>query len=232
MNCEPHNPTYFTDIKPYLDRINVGSSLELLRLLYCLIPDESIRVYTDTLGISRVKELHLYYTNFSLTDNKVIEGHFLGVPNVTNLIIESSGVTSLAKNAFKGLEKLEYLKLSNNDITVLDESAFESLESLSSLNLGENRLTNLSKDLLVSVPNLKKLEINLKRLDKLPVNFFKNNPQINQLTFHHGGKPGQTLFTSQLLKPLTSLRNVVFQNVKGIESLPAGLFQVSFIFKW
>ena len=228
MLCPPDNTHYFTDIKMYLDHINLGDSLEFLRLVYCPVPEESLVVYTDTLGVSSVKDVHLHYANFSLADHKLIRGQFLGLSNVTSLSIESSGVKSLDDEAFIGLSGLKNLKMISNEITSLEARIFEPLNSLKLLEVHENRLTGLHSALLRPLPNLKTFEINLKSVDKLPVDLFKNNSQTEQLIFQgcHEGKPGQPLFTPELLQPLANLKDVRFTGM-GLESLPAGLFQVS-----
>ncbi|WAR25980.1 LRIG3-like protein [Mya arenaria] len=78
---------------------------------------------------------------------------------ITDLEIQSNGISSIHPDDFKGLINLQKIDLSNNEITFINESVFANL------------------------PALKDIKINFNKLTEIPI--FKQNPFLHRLELTH-----------------------------------------------
>ncbi|XP_068083257.1 carboxypeptidase N subunit 2 [Anabrus simplex] len=138
-------------------------------------------------------------------------------------------MTSLHKDAFRGLTQLYELDLFDNQIDYLPPPVFEHLVSLVHLRLHRNRLVELSDRLFSKMAQLQTLDLSINTLRHLPENLFRITQKLTLI--HVSGNIledlPETLFQGLAkleeldvsANNLTKLRSRVFTGLKSLKRL-------------
>lgn len=115
-------------------------------------------------GLKSIPPLISNRTNFlDLSGNSieiVEDNQFskLSLFNLESIVLDSSDVKVVHKNAFIGLKWLKELDLSNNSITVIDRFVFSDNKMLEMVNFSGNPIQKLNSFQFTALPNLKSLD--------------------------------------------------------------------------
>ena len=112
------------------------------------------------------------------------EGDFIGLENLTSLVLEHNQFTTLDSNIFTGLNSLTYLSLNTNAITTLPSGVFSGLPSLTSLALEITPLTTLDSNLFSGLNSLTNLYLGQNQLSTLPEGVFSGLSNLTTLELH------------------------------------------------
>lgn len=119
--------------------------------------------------------------NADFPENEIPSGFLLEIPNVKNIDLKSSGLTSIAQDAFSGLLKIQTLDLSYNHLKIIPEGVLEDTTDLKSLDLSVNSLTGLPQVLFNSLFSLTFLDLSENDLSLLPKKLFDSLAALQTL---------------------------------------------------
>ena len=150
--------------------------------------------------------------------SQVTSEHLAGI---TELELESAGITSLKSGDFAGLTSLMRIDLSQNSLTELPPNIFDGLENLSSLSLVSNYITSFSPDVFKELTELNRLSLQANSISSLDGDIFDTLTRLTELLLD-----GNRLITlpNGIFDNLTMM---IFLNLTGnnVVSLPASIFQ-------
>ena len=171
----------------------------------------------------------------------VTEDHLNGI---TELALNSRGLSSLQGNDFAGLSSLESLNLKSNFLSSLDAEIFAGLSSLKLLYLHDNHLSSLDADIFAGLANLQQLYLYRNDLNSLPAGIFAGLANLERLILNNNSLSSlpagifadlanlEELFL--YLNHLSSLDAEIFAGLSSLKllhlsdnslnSLPAGIF--------
>ncbi|XP_078699829.1 uncharacterized protein LOC144926701 [Branchiostoma floridae x Branchiostoma belcheri] len=104
-----------------------------------------------------------------LRSSTIFERSFPNSPEVQNLWIWESNVSTVQPGAFQGLPLVKTLSLSDNRISSLEPDTFLGLERVTNLNLERNAISIISQHAFRGLPLLAMLRLNENRLRSVPV---------------------------------------------------------------
>ncbi|KAG8253227.1 hypothetical protein J6590_039567 [Homalodisca vitripennis] len=101
------------------------------------------------------------------------------VPNDIRVIdLGINQITSLNRDAFKGLHRLVELDMFDNRIDFLPSVIFDNLDSLAHLRLHRNRLEDLHGKLFHKLANLETLDLSTNSIRRLAATLFRGTPRL------------------------------------------------------
>ncbi|XP_062382348.1 carboxypeptidase N subunit 2 [Sardina pilchardus] len=189
----------------------------------CFLKSKAIcseeRMYSFPQGLSlQVRELIIITSGLS----SVSANSFLGSPMLTKLAIISNPVRAIAPLAFSGLTQLEDLEVSGNTrLEAVQLGTFDHLGNLSRLLLNNNELLKLEKGLFDHLPNLETLEIRGNAFIRLPDFLFCKLQNLQSLDVSMNKIAS---VEATLLSDLTQLQSLKL-GFNQISSLPPDMFK-------
>ncbi|XP_069700002.1 protein toll [Periplaneta americana] len=220
--------------------LHVGP-VRLATFNFCPMPSIPLNQLFESIGISAVENIRIFNSNISDT----LDSSFLvGLSNLTNLLIQGSGITTLPADifhnvtaikhldlkendlqlpahVFDSLTKLEILELGGNHMSHLEEGIFRNQKNLHRLNLWGNNLRNLTGGEFAGLTSLKVLDLSSNGLTSLPAEVLAEMPQLKEINmFANNFSTLPTgLFSSS--KNLTIVR--LYDNRQSLAHIPSGL---------
>ncbi|XP_066150592.1 leucine-rich repeat-containing protein 15-like [Euwallacea fornicatus] len=107
-----------------------------------------------------------------------------GLPNVIDIIIDSSNVTELEGGCFWDLPKLYLIKLRHNNFSTVREGVFNKL-NIKELCLTNNSIETIHPRAFNDMPNLTMLQLDQNRIGYWSGEWFVDSPKINVLNFEY-----------------------------------------------
>jgi Leucine-rich repeat (LRR) protein len=153
-------------------------------------------------------------------------------PQLTDLVVKNTSLTSLSQNDLKNLKNLNSADFNENDIKYIERSTFANLKNLQKiifrrnnlrhidefafdgsnnlieLDLSENKLTDFTHEMMENLPNLRILKIKDNKLHTIHENLFKSNSKLYEI--HLDGNNLRTI-DSNTFERLPSL---IYLNLK------------------
>ena len=145
---------------------------------------------------------------------------FAGLSSLESLNLKSNFLSSLDADIFAGLSSLKLLYLHDNHLSSLDADIFAGLANLQQLYLYSNALNSLPAGIFAGLANLEKLVLNNNSLSSLPAGIFADLANLEELFLYlnHLSSPDADIFAG-----LSSLK-LLHLSDNSLNSLPAGIF--------
>lgn len=124
-----------------------------------------------------VTSMHIIGTNNTFIPNQLHQKF----PQLTNLRIEISDMTSLFGNDTEGLQNLKNLYLGNNRISSVGSDAFQNLTKLKNLYLNDNLIRKLPNSIFQKLTNLERIWLNDNYLTSLHLELLSENKNLNRI---------------------------------------------------
>lgn len=124
-----------------------------------------------------VTSMHIIGTNNTFIPNKLHQKF----PQLTNLRIELSDMTSLFGNDTEGLQNLKNLYLGKNSISNVGADAFQNLTKLNNLYLNDNLIQQLPNSIFQKLTNLERIWLNDNHLTSLHLELLSENKNLNRI---------------------------------------------------
>ncbi|KAK7792798.1 hypothetical protein R5R35_002040 [Gryllus longicercus] len=150
----------------------------------CACDDEVLRATCESAGLEVVPiQLNPEVRSISLRGNRIVSLHmsFTFYMNLRWLDVSRNRVASLGARVFEFQEKLVHLNISGNEVSTLSKDAFRGLRSLRVLDLSENLLEALPAAALVDTPDLAELYLASNRLLSVADRAFERLGQLRVL---------------------------------------------------
>ncbi|KAI4462392.1 hypothetical protein MML48_4g00015184 [Holotrichia oblita] len=106
------------------------------------------------------------------------------LPNLADLILENSGVSSLEPGAFRNLTRLRLLRLQDNKIQEIKEGVFNGLP-VSEISLKNNNISHIDAQAFDNLTKLQIISLDKNRLTTWDSNWFMHCSEIKELSFKH-----------------------------------------------
>lgn len=156
--------------------------------------------YTNLILPSSIRSLNLTQTGLQLIPTPL----FQFLPSLEILVLNKNNLTSISRNAFKGLKRLKILEIMENKMLErIDGSAFQDTRSLTSINISHNQdLYHLDPEIVSHLENL--VDLNLERN-----RFYNLNLDLGeQVSLVGDGNPWMCDCNIQSLQILATGRNM------------------------
>ncbi|GLH02253.1 Toll-like receptor Tollo [Gryllus bimaculatus] len=150
----------------------------------CACDDEVLRATCESAGLEVVPiQLNPEVRSISLRGNRIVSLHmsFTFYMNLRWLDVSRNRVASLGARVFEFQEKLVHLNISGNEVSTLSKDAFRGLRSLRVLDLSDNLLEALPAAALVDTPDLAELYLASNRLLSVPSGALRRLPALKLL---------------------------------------------------
>ncbi|PSN56345.1 Protein toll [Blattella germanica] len=211
--CDPRMSWLDFDL---LSGLDVGGPMESVMFSFCPLPNAPFLRFFQSFNISGISRFTYHHSNLS---NTLDRSQFTGLVNLTELSLNSCGITGLPADIFLDLTKLTTLDLRDNSL-ILPPHIFDSLSNLQVLELGSNELTHLEKDIFQNLTSLRVLHLWGNKLQNLSREVFKGLSNLEYLELSSNGfrtLPGDIFAEIPKMKELSMYGN-------NFISLPEGLF--------
>lgn len=106
------------------------------------------------------------------------------LPNLKKISLTESGLITIDKKAFKGLNLLTEINLSMNKLTKIRSTDFEHVRNLAKLDLSFNDIIEIELKSFYRLQSIKELRIDNNRLTKIPVGMISENKNLELLTLN------------------------------------------------
>ena len=132
---------------------------------------------------TNVSEIHIEKSEIEMLAPK--NGHFLEATNLVTVSIRNQQLKTLGPKIFEGAKELTKLLLDNNGITSLDEDTFFNLVNLKSLTLSSNEIKSLPEKVFTTLEKIQKIDLSSNILYFLPESLFDSNRFLSNIKLEH-----------------------------------------------
>ena len=170
-------------------------------------------------------QYNCYYFHHASVEENMFEGY----PELSQIILIGSSLTTLPSGIFAGLSHLQELKLPNNQFSTLPAGIFKGLSSLSRLTLSFNKLISLPDGLFRDSPGLSTLRLDNNRLTSFPSDMFSgtvylefldaSDNEISELRAHVFSGLSKLQSVSLVRNKLAALVPDVLKGLHSLQSL-------------
>ncbi len=121
------------------------------------------------------------YTCYNFRFPEIAENMFSDYPELSQIVLIGSSLTTLPVGLFTGLSQLQELKMPSNSFKSLPQGIFTGLTRLNRVSLSYNALANLPDELFRDATNLQTLNINNNQLTVFPADMFSYTASLEIL---------------------------------------------------
>jgi Leucine-rich repeat (LRR) protein len=171
-------------LKDLDDHAFEGATLRLQSLLL-----KNGRLTTVPRAVAKVASLKRLDLRSNLIA-EVLAYTFFGASKLSYLDLRDNALTSMAENAFLGLENnLRDLVLRENNFQFFPLSAVKILKKLQSLDLAENLINNITSESFIKLDSIKYMDLSSNRFTRIDRNAFASFPRLQKLSLKSNQVP-------------------------------------------
>lgn len=173
----------------------------------CPLPNTSFEEVLTNIGVN--KTMSLIYQNENNISQDFKRNHFVGLEDLTKLLISVNGVIFLPDNLFMDLNSLQWLNLRMKSVNISEE-LFKPLRKLDTLEIYHNQLTKMPNNVFEHLIGLKKFSLWQTNISIIPNDFFDGVGKLEELDLSSNdlsSLPSGTFYPLRNLKKLTLFSN-------------------------
>ncbi|KPJ02437.1 Protein toll [Papilio xuthus] len=204
IKCENSTFLNYNNLPNFNNRRNIFKTVSFKN---CPLPSTSFKEVLTNIGVNKTMSL-IYQNEKNITQN-FDRNHFVGLEDLTKLLISVNGVIFLPDNLFMDLNNLKWLNLRIKSVNISKE-IFKPLSRLDTLEINHNRMTNMPNNIFEYLIGLKKFSLWQSNISIIPNDFFEGVRELEELDLSSNDLrilPSVTFYPLKNLKKLTLFSN-------------------------
>ncbi|XP_013173731.1 PREDICTED: leucine-rich repeat-containing G-protein coupled receptor 5-like [Papilio xuthus] len=204
IKCENSTFLNYNNLPNFNNRRNIFKTVSFKN---CPLPSTSFKEVLTNIGVNKTMSL-IYQNEKNITQN-FDRNHFVGLEDLTKLLISVNGVIFLPDNLFMDLNNLKWLNLRIKSVNISKE-IFKPLPRLDTLEINHNRMTNMPNNIFEYLIGLKKFSLWQSNISIIPNDIFEGVRELEELDMSSNDLrilPSVTFYPLKNLKKLTLFSN-------------------------
>lgn len=204
VQCDNTTKINYSELPNSINRL---SNFKSVSFINCPLPATSFKKVFTTLGANKTMTL-VYQSNKNLS-LEFQRHHFVGLQELSKLLLSVNSITYLPNNLFLDLYNLRWLNIRMKSVTI-SEDLFKPLRKLDTLEISHNQMTNLSSNVFEHLTYLRKFSLWQSNISTFSKNFFEQVISLEELDLSStllSELPTEIFYPLKKLKKLTLFSN-------------------------